>query len=155
MGKELLTDEISNANDGDSETSESPFPFSDVFEDAFPYYLSMGMSYKEYWFGDPSLVVAYRKAEDIRSHRKNWEMWMNGRYVYEAVMRLIPSLQLLKPREPMEYMNEPYPLTKEEYEERLQREEKKKQEEIKAKMKALADRVNAKHKQAEEEQNNG
>ena len=112
------------------------------------------MSYEEYWNGDPSLVVAYRKAEEIRSHRKNWEMWMNGRYTYDAIMRLIPSLNMWKPKEPIDYMEEPYPLTRKEYEERMQREEKRKQDEIKEKLKAFAMAQNAQRKKREE-QNDG
>ena len=55
-------------------------------------------------------------------------MWMNGRYTYDAIASMIPSIQLLKPREPFPYTKEPYPLTKKEYEERMEREEKRKQE---------------------------
>lgn len=153
MGSELLTEEDSNADDGDSEHSESPFLILQILEDCFPYYLSLGMTYKEYWNGDPTLVIAYRKAEEIRSHRKNWEMWMNGRYVYDAIMRLIPSLNVWKPKEPIEYIEEPYPLTRKEYEERMAKEEKKKQEEIKEKLKAFAMAQNKKRKK--EEQDNG
>lgn len=80
-------------------------------------------------------------------------MWMNGRYVYDAVMRLIPSLQVMKPREPIEYMNEPYPLTKKDYEARMEREQKKRQAEIRAKMMAFATAHKAKKK--EEGQANG
>lgn len=152
MGKELLTDD-ENAHEGDSISVESPFYFSEVFEECFPYYLSIGMSYEAYWDGDPSLVTAYRKAEEIRMHKKNWELWMNGKYVYEAVMRLIPSLNMWKPKEPLEYTPEPYPITKKEYEERMQREEKKKQEEIRDRMKAFALAQRAKKKQVEEEEN--
>lgn len=152
MGSELLNED-STANEGDSDDSESPFLIAKMIEDCFPYYLSLGMTYDEYWYGDPSLVVAYRKAEDIRAHRKNYEMWMSGKYTYEAVARLIPSLQLLKPREPMEYMKEPYPLTKKEYEERMAREEKAKQEEIKAKMMAFANRRKSNIVKVEEKQN--
>ena len=152
MGSELLKEEA-QTNEGDSEDSESPFVIAQYIEDCFPYYLSLGMSYDEYWYGDPCLVEAYRKAEDIRTHRKNWEMWMNGRYVYDSVMRLIPSLQLLKPREPIEYMKEPYPLTKEEYEERIIREEKEQQEKIMAKMMAFAKIRSSKKDKVEDTEN--
>lgn len=152
MGSELLTEDA-NANEGDSDDSESPFVIAQYLEDCFPYYLSLGMSYDEYWYGDPSLVRAYRKAEDIRTHRRNWEMWMNGRYTYDAIMRLIPSLNMWKPKEPIEYMKEPYPLTKKEYEDMMKKEEKKQQDEIKAKLKAFAVAQNARRKETEEQEN--
>ena len=152
MGSELLTEE-EQTNEGDSDNSESPFVIAQYIEDCFPYYLSLGMSYDEYWYGDPTLVVAYRKAEDMRTHRRNWEMWMNGRYTYDAIASMIPSLQLLKPRESLPYTQEPYPLTKKEYEERMEREEKKKQEEIMAKMMAFAKSRSSKNVKEEEKQN--
>ena len=80
-------------------------------------------------------------------------MWMNGKYTYEAVARLIPPLQLLKPREPLEYMKEPYPLTKKEYEERIIREEKEQQEKIMAKMMAFAKIRSSKKDKVEDTEN--
>lgn len=152
MGSELLNEDSKTNDGGSSDDGESPFLVAQMLEDCFPYYLSLGMSYDEYWYGDPNLVVAYRKAEEIRSHRRNWEMWMNGRYTYDAIMRLVPSLNMWKPKEPIDYIEEPYPLTRKEYEERMQREEKRKQEEMREKLKAFAMRQNAKKK---EEQENG
>jgi hypothetical protein len=80
-------------------------------------------------------------------------MWMNGRYVYDSVRRLIPALQLVKPREPIDYMKEPYPLTKEEYEERIAREEKEQQEKIMAKMMAFAKTRSSKKDKVEDKEN--
>ena len=154
MGSELLTEDAV-ANEGDSDKSESPFLIAKMLDDCFPYYLSIGMTYDEYWYGDPSLVVAYRKAEDIRTHRKNWEMWMNGKYTYDAIMRLIPSLNMWKPKEPLEYMKEPYPLTKKEYEEMVKKEEKKRQDEMREKLKAFALAQNARRKETTEVTENG
>lgn len=150
MGSELLTEDPEQLNEGDSD-DESPFLISKFLDDCFPYYLSLGMTYDQYWNDNPELVVMYRKAEEIRSHRKNWEMWMNGRYTYDAIMRLVPSLQMWKPKEPIQYMEEPYPLTRKEYEERMAKEQKRKQEEMRAKMVAFAKAQNEKRKQKEEQ----
>lgn len=150
MGSELLNEDSKTNDGGSSDDGESPFLVAQMLEDCFPYYLSLGMSYDEYWYGDPNMVVAYRKAEEIRSHRRNWEMWMNGRYTYDAIMRLVPSLNMWKPKEPIDYIEEPYPLTRKEYEERMQREEKRKQEEMREKLKAFAMRQNAKKKEEKE-----
>lgn len=150
MGSELLTEDPEQLNEGDSD-DESPFLISKFLDDCFPYYLSLGMTYDQYWNDNPELVVMYRKAEEIRSHRKNWEMWMNGRYTYDAIMRLVPSLQMWKPKEPIQYMEEPYPLTRKEYEERMAKEQKRKQEEMRAKMAAFAKAQNEKRKQKEEQ----
>ena len=78
--------------DGDdlSEPSEPP-TLAEMFTEVFPYYLHMGMTYEEFWYGPPSLVRAYRKAYDMERHRRNEEMWMQGRYIFEA-LRCAPLL---------------------------------------------------------------
>ena len=43
------------------------------------------MSVTEFWDGEPSLAVAYRKAEELRQKKKNEEAWLNGLYVYRAI----------------------------------------------------------------------
>lgn len=132
MGSELLTS--SDDQGGGSDETESPLFISKMFDDLFPYYLSIGMTYEQYWLGDPELVRMYRKAEEIRAHRRNNELWTQGRYVYDAIMRLVPSLNALKPKEPIEYMDEPYPMTRKEYENMIKRKERKKMEEMRNKM---------------------
>lgn len=132
MGFELLTDETDN-NEGDSE-EESPLLISRMFEESFPYYLSIGMTSEEYWDGDPSLVASYRKAHDIMTHRKNTEMWFNGRYIYEAMCCLIPSHQLLKPKPPLDYPKEPFPITEQDVKEREKREELERQKALREKI---------------------
>lgn len=135
MGRELLTEETGN-NEGDSDETGSPSLISELFEECFPYYLSLGMTYEEYWNGDPELARWFRKAEDIRAHRRNQEMWMEGRYVYDAMCCLIPSHNAWKPKEPFDYLNEPYPLTKKEMEDRKLRDMMRKQDALREKIKA-------------------
>lgn len=116
--------------DGDdldeSEPSE-PQTLAEIFTQAFPYYLVMGMTYDEFWHGAPSLVRAYRKAYDIRRHEKNYEQWMQGRYIFEA-LRCAPLLvgfpeKGYKVPSGAGYPDMPYPLTAQEANEReIQRE---------------------------------
>ena len=128
MGSELLTDV--DENEGGSGDSESPFFIAKMLDDCFPYYLSLGMTPAEYWDGDNDLVIAYRKAADIKAKRKNTERWLMGQYVYDGIMRLLPAMHTWKPRKPERYVEEPYPLTKAEIEERKLRDAKKEQEKI-------------------------
>lgn len=152
MGSSLKEAEVSSQEGGSAETGSPSFILK-LFNESFPYYLSIGMTYEQFWDGDPELVRAYRKAEDIRTHRRNWEMWLNGRYIYDSVMRLIPSLNMWKPKEPIAYMDEPYPLNKKEYEDRQMREHKRKQEEMRAKLQAYA--LRQKKQKQEEVQEDG
>ena len=58
---------------------------TEVFEECFPFYLAIGMSYAEYWEGDPELVQYYRKAYHIKQEEINNNAWLQGMYIYDAV----------------------------------------------------------------------
>lgn len=53
--------------------------------------MSIGMSYKEYWYGKPSMVVAYKRAYDYTRKKRNEEMWVQGMYIERAVTTAISS----------------------------------------------------------------
>ena len=111
----------------------------------FPYYLSIGMSYEEYWQKDPGLVVAYRKAEELRNEKRNEEMWLQGMYIYEAlcdVSVVIPRVSKRKVK-PVAYPTKPYPLRSEQ-KRNQEREARAKMEKMKAQMEAFATRINQK-----------
>lgn len=76
MGCELLTEE-SGATQRRTNT--------EVFEESFPFYLAIGMSYAEYWEGDPKLTQYYRKAYQIKQEEINNNAWLQGLYVYDAI----------------------------------------------------------------------
>ena len=75
MGSELLTEEPPTREKTNTE----------VFEECFPFYLAIGMSYAEYWEGDPLLARYYRKAYRIKQDEINNNAWLQGMYVYDAV----------------------------------------------------------------------
>lgn len=113
--------------DGDdleeSEPSE-PQTLAEIFKQAFPYYLAMGMTYDEFWRGDPSLARDYRKAHDIKRHERNYEMWMQGRYTFEALHGaplLVGFSKGGNVSNTVDYPDEPYPLTDKEALERQER----------------------------------
>ena len=106
---------------GESEPSEPP-TLAEIFTQAFPYYLAMGMTYDEFWHGAPSLVRAYRKAYDMKRHERNYELWLQGRYIFEA-LRCAPLLvgfpeKGYKPPSGAGYPDMPYPLSEKEAKER-------------------------------------
>lgn len=69
--------------------------FSEIFEKQFPWYLSLGMSYDDFWNnGDPMLCKYYRQAEKYRRKRADEEQWMMGRYIYESIGALSPILHV-------------------------------------------------------------
>ena len=44
-----------------------------------------GMSYDEFWYGDPFRAVAYRQAHRLRIEQTNQQLWLQGLYVHNAV----------------------------------------------------------------------
>jgi len=82
--------------------------------EAYPYYLAMGMSAAEFWDQDAALVRAYRKASEIDRERRNFEMWMSGRYYYDALCAASPLFRTSFSRatiKPEPYMEKPYPIS--------------------------------------------
>ena len=44
-----------------------------------------GMSYDEFWYGDPFRAVTYRAAHRLRIEQANQQLWLQGLYVHNAV----------------------------------------------------------------------
>lgn len=112
-----------------------------IFWDAYPAYLAMGMSSDEYWNGDAQACVAYRKAYEEKLQLQDSMLWRQGLYVYHALCCVAPYFNSIKPRKPEEYVSKPFGIvTKNEIE------DKPPQAAIDY-MKAWAERVNAQRKQ--------
>lgn len=70
------------------------------FDEAFPYYLVMGMSYELYWDGRPELAALYRQADKIMQQRKNNEAWLQGAYIQHAVASVLNGRKSPYPKKP-------------------------------------------------------
>lgn len=81
-----------------------------IFDDHFPYYLAMGMTYDQFWRDDPKLVKPYRKAWEIQRERANHDAWLQGMYFYEALCDVSPLLHAFaqKGTRPHPYPTKPY-----------------------------------------------
>ena len=119
-----------SVNEGGENKSRSPFlTYTEQFYEAFPYYLSIGMTYEQFWDGDPHLAKYYRQADEMRIERKNQELWLQGLYVYEALCDVAPILQAMakKGTKARPYPEQPYSIT-----------EKQRRKEIGEKERAIA-----------------
>ena len=103
--------------------------------------MAIGMTYDQFWNDDPKLVVMYRRADEIRKHRMNEELWLSGIYMREAIASTVGNM--FSKGNKHNYPAEPHPITKSEVEERKEREQKKRMEKIKAAFTARALKVNA------------
>jgi len=118
--------------------------YTDVFEQLCPHYMSIGMTYDEFWNQSVTLVVAYRKAAELRDKRRNQELWLQGMYIYEALCDASPLFRFSMKKgviKPEPYVKEPYPITLAEAKEREAREAKIKEERLKAEFALFAERI--------------
>lgn len=110
----MVSDLLSSTEGSGGVTTAAPLEtYTDKFNEFFPQYLAFGMSEEQYWDGDNQLVIAYRKAEELRTNRKNHEMWLQGAYIYEAFARVSPILHAFtkKGAKPVPYLTEPFALS--------------------------------------------
>ena len=107
------------------------------------------MTSAEYWDGDCTLVVEYRKAEEIRNTKKNQEMWLQGMYIYEALCDVAPIMRAFakKGTKPHKYPAEPYALTEKERKETTVKQERKVFNKGLSMMEALTKSMNQKFQQ--------
>ena len=80
-----------------------------LFEHECPYYMSYGMSFDEYWYGDPYLVKFYREAYKLKMRYDDVFMWKQGMYIYEALCDVSPILHAFskKGAKPLQYRTRP------------------------------------------------
>lgn len=101
-----------SVNGGGGDNLKAATSYREIFEDAFPHYLYMGMTPEQFWEGDSNLVVAYRKAFEMKQEADNQRLWLQGAYVYDAISRLVPILHPFakKGTKAEPYLDKPYPL---------------------------------------------
>lgn len=140
MGSEL----VSNLIPYDDRVEQSTLNlYTNAFRNHLPMYLAMGMTVTEYYDEDCLLAKYYREAFEIKKRQKNFELWLQGMYVYEALCDVSPILRAFsKADKPNDYSKEPYPLTKAEIEEREKTKQEIEMNKMKAKMAAWAAKVN-------------
>jgi hypothetical protein len=71
--------------------------------------MAMGMTYEQFWDGEPSMCKAVRKAHKLRQEMKNQDAWIQGMYIYEAIADLVPVLRFSTRKEKaVPYRDKPY-----------------------------------------------
>jgi len=59
--------------------------YSEIFEELCPTFIAYGMTYEQYWYGDPWMARAYAQAYLVRRKIENENMWIQGAYIANAV----------------------------------------------------------------------
>ena len=66
----------------------------------------LGMTYDEFWHGDPFLPIAYRKMHVMKQDEKNQELWLQGYYNCIAVSTALQNGFREKGHKAIEYPKE-------------------------------------------------
>lgn len=110
----MVSGSLSDVEGGATNEQSHPlFTYTDVFNKHFPFYISIGMTYEDYWERDCTLVKAFREAHEMKKERMNEEMWLQGLYVYDSLLRVSPILQAFAKggTKPQPYIEKPYDIT--------------------------------------------
>lgn len=111
MESGYVSDLFSEDGGGGDDPAPS-FAYTNVFRKVFPFYLSIGMSYEQFWEMDVELVTYYRKAWKLKRDMRNQDLWLQGAYIYEALLDVVPVMHAFakKGAKPVPYRDKPYEL---------------------------------------------
>ena len=115
-----------NAQDGsdDGNADVAPIRLAEIFEKLCPAYMAMGMTWNQFWNCNTKVHRDYRLAWEQKKRYRNWEMWWQGAYIYEALLKVAPVMRAAFGKGKVEagkYAEEPHPLTQKEAEEMRER----------------------------------
>lgn len=90
-----------------------PFFLTKQFNKCCPFFISIGMTYEQFWYGDPTIANMYLEAFKLKEQREaektKWITWEQGLYVYEAICDVAPVLRAFsKATKPLPYPESPY-----------------------------------------------
>lgn len=139
MEGSVVTGESSDIGD----ESHPLFCYREICERVCPFYMSLGMTYDEFWYGEADRVIFYREAEKLKQRDRNYDLWLMGRYIYETILDCAPTLNpMSKDGNPVPYMSDPIPLTKEDAERIKKKEEARKLKESQEAFKRMMEQMN-------------
>lgn len=105
---------------------------SKKFEELCPFFISIGMTYEQFWYEDLTIAKMYLKAYRIKQEREiemdQWHMWKQGMYIYEALCDVSPVLHAFSKSgtKPLPYPEVPYGMDR--YKEQIEKKGPTKQE---------------------------
>ena len=67
------------------------------------------MTYEQYWYGEIRLAKAYAEAERYRLEQREYDMWLQGVYVREALQSALSVSEWFRPKgkKPFQYPQKP------------------------------------------------
>lgn len=110
--------------DGQSVDAPSYNTLSDYLDDLCVYYMSMGVPYDVFWYGDYCCLKYYEEVYLKKRKIRNEEMWMMGMYNYTAHATTLGNAFRGRGQQAHDYLKEPiqfFPKTEKEEELEAQR----------------------------------
>lgn len=68
----------------------------------------MGMTYAQYWYGDPQMVRAFYEAYKLKRQHENEIAWLHGLYNFEALSIALSNAFSEKGKQPENYPSKPH-----------------------------------------------
>lgn len=89
------------------------FFLTNEFNKSCPFFISIGMTYEQFWYEDPTIANMYLEAFKMKEKREiektKWITWEQGLYVYEAICDVSPVLRAFsKATKPLPYPEKPH-----------------------------------------------
>ena len=153
MGAELVNS-FAPSEGEDSQQTSSSFSYTDFFETELPFYLSVGMSWEQFWDNDVEICKYYRKAYELQRQRTNETLWLQGMYIYEAICDVSPILHAFakKGSKPVPYAEKHYAISKKQIKREREEKERKLVEKGKRFMTTLMQSNNKRFKEQSQSQ---
>ncbi|HIS12711.1 MAG TPA: hypothetical protein IAB40_06365 [Candidatus Onthocola stercoravium] len=97
-----------------SSEEEELSSYTQIFKEQCPFFMAIGMSYQEFWYEDCWIAKYYLEAYKIRKEQINEQLWLQGMYVFEAILDASPVLHAFskKGTKAIPYSKQPYSLFK-------------------------------------------
>lgn len=104
-----------------------------LFQRDCPYFMALGMSWDQYWFGDVRASGAFIEANRLRQEQGNTAAWLQGMYCYSALCCALQNTFRKKSDPPARYPDQPYDIFPKQ-ETKQEREAREEQERIQARL---------------------
>lgn len=83
--------------------------YTEAFRKACPIFMFYGLSYDDFWHGDPFKAKYQLQKYRLELKHKDELMWEQGMYIYEAILQCSPILHpFSKAKNPLPYTEQPH-----------------------------------------------
>lgn len=107
--------------------------YTKCFEQFCPIYMSYGLSYEDFWYGDVFKAKYQREAYKLKMRHEDELLWEQGMYIYEAILQCSPILHpFSKATKPLPYTEKPHTIEIEEQEKEENKQQMIENERLKA-----------------------